>query len=169
MTPSDFKKLILECSDAMWQAAASMMQSQAEAQDVIADTVEKLWRSHQRLDEVENLKGYVIIAVRRTALDAIRSANRKGAFLGIDDLPAMAPDPLLSPQQKLELEGELELVRDMMNHLPANQRRVLELTAFRGLDNSEVATATGLSVENVRVLLSRGRAKLRAAYRNFYR
>lgn len=168
MTPSEFKRLIMACSDTMWQVAASMMQSPSDAQDVVADTVEKLWRSRSRLDEVENCCGYIVTATRRTALDALRSSQRRGPSIDIDDLPGLGDDTVSNPQDNLERISELELVRDMMARLPDNQRKVIELTAFRGLDNTEVATVTGLSVENVRVLLSRGRSKLRSAYRKFY-
>lgn len=169
MTASEFKQMIMDCSDIMWQAAASMMQSQSEAQDVVADTVEKLWRVRERLPEVENVKGYVVTAVRRTALDVIRTQTRRGTMLDLEEAPALRADPAYDPQQKLERLSELELLRDIIAALPRNQRRVMELTAFRGLDNGEVARVTGLSIENVRVLLSRGRARLREAYRRFYR
>lgn len=159
----------MNCSDIMYRTAAAIMQSSTDAQDVVADTVEKLWRIQSRLDEVENLQGYIVRAVRNTALDTLRSPAHRKETLDLDSLPALAPDPALTPHQQLERRNELELLRDMMARLPANQRSVLELTAFRGLNNAEVAAATGLTIENVRVLLSRGRSKLRIAYRNFYR
>lgn len=169
MTPTDFKQLFTACQSMMWQVAASMMQSPSEAQDVVADTVEKLWHIREKLDEIENVKGYVMTTVRRTALDALRSRNRKGHTVDVEEMPALLPDPALTPHEQLERTSELELVVDMMRLLPENQRKVLELTAFRGLDSAEVVEVTGLSIENVRVLLSRARSKLRTAYRQFYK
>ncbi len=44
MTPSEFKDLLAEMSESLWKAAAALMPSPEEAQDVVADTVEKLCR-----------------------------------------------------------------------------------------------------------------------------
>ena len=76
MTPSEFKDLLAEMSESLWKAAAALMPSPEEAQDVVADTVEKLWSQRKRLKEVENVRGYAVTAVRRTALDALRARAR---------------------------------------------------------------------------------------------
>jgi len=52
----------------------------------------------------------------------------------------------------------------MIDMLPENQRRVVMLSGIAGLSNSEIKKATGLSDDNVRVLLSRGRKKLRELF-----
>lgn len=146
-----------------------MMQSPAEAQDVVADTVEKMWRMRDRLGELDNPQGYVVKSVRTTALDALRARNRRGSTLELEDVPSLTLDSSLSPVERIERVSELELVKDMMKLLPDNQRRVLELSAFRGLDVAEVVQVTGFSEGNVRVLLTRARSKLRKAFRQFYK
>lgn len=53
---------------------------------------------------------------------------------------------------------------ELLKRLPENQRTVVVMSAVTGLSNSEISQATGLSAENVRVLLSRGRKKLRELF-----
>lgn len=160
MTPSEFKDLVTEMSESLWKAAAALMPSPEEAQDVVADTVEKLWAQRKRLKEVDNVRGYAITAVRRTALDALRSRARH---------PQTDIDNVSLPVSDRGLEGasDLELVRNLMSKLPDNQRLVLEMTAFQQLDTDEICQRTGLSLSNVRVLLSRARKKLRESFARY--
>ncbi|MDE6768460.1 MAG: RNA polymerase subunit sigma-70, partial [Muribaculaceae bacterium] len=44
---------------------------------------------------------------------------------------------------------------------------VVMLSAVSGLSNNEIQEVTGLSDDNVRVLLSRGRKKLKQLFANF--
>lgn len=160
MTPSEFKDLLAEMSDSLWKAAAALMPSPEEAQDVVADTVEKLWAQRKRLKEVENVRGYAVTAVRRTALDALRARARH---------PQADIDNVALPVSDRSVDGasDLRLVQELMQTLPDNQRLVIEMTAYQQLDADEICERTGLSLANVRVLLSRGRKKLRDAFAHY--
>ena len=80
-----------------------------------------------------------------------------------DATPAADPDRM---EERIDARGDLARVRDLMTRLPENQRLVLTLSAMEGLSNKEIESETGLSKENVRVLLSRGRSKLRSMFFN---
>ena len=49
----------------------------------------------------------------------------------------------------------------LIDTLPPGQRDAIRMSGFGGLDNSEIAEATGQTENNVRQLLSRGRRRLR--------
>ena len=55
------------------------------------------------------------------------------------------------------------IVRELLDTLPEAQRQVVVLRDVEGLDAGEVADLLGISQVNQRVLLHRGRARLRAA------
>ena len=67
----------------------------------------------------------------------------------------------------MEKASDLALVRQLMLHLPDNQRLVLEMSVFMQLDIEEICSRTGLSTTNVRVLLSRGRKRLRKDFAKY--
>jgi RNA polymerase sigma-70 factor (ECF subfamily) len=60
------------------------------------------------------------------------------------------------------------LVSSALEELPERQRAVLVLRDVQGFDSDEVCDLLGLSAENQRVLLHRGRAKVRAALEGYY-
>jgi RNA polymerase sigma-70 factor (ECF subfamily) len=74
---------------------------------------------------------------------------------------SIAPEPW--PDQQVESEETLALVDAAIDELPPAQREVVRLRDVEGWDAAEVCTALDLSAGNQRVLLHRGRARVRAA------
>jgi RNA polymerase sigma-70 factor, ECF subfamily len=60
------------------------------------------------------------------------------------------------------------LVSAALDGLPERQRAVLVMRDVEGFDSDEVCELLGLTAENQRVLLHRGRAKIRAALEDYY-
>ena len=68
------------------------------------------------------------------------------------------------------LRGEVRsLVSTAMDALPERQRAVLLLRDVQGCDSDEVCQILELTPENQRVLLHRGRARMRASLEDYYR
>jgi RNA polymerase sigma-70 factor (ECF subfamily) len=66
-----------------------------------------------------------------------------------------------APEQRV-LSGEvLQVIRDAIDQLPPGQREVVVLRDVQGWDAEEVCQLLQLSEANQRVLLHRGRSKLR--------
>jgi RNA polymerase sigma-70 factor (ECF subfamily) len=61
-----------------------------------------------------------------------------------------------------------DLVAAALEALPPRQREVVSLRDVHDLSSDEVCETLGLSAANQRVLLHRGRAKVRAALENYY-
>lgn len=61
----------------------------------------------------------------------------------------------------------MEVVRQAMAALPPNQGAVVALRDVEGLDSGEVCNALNISETNQRVLLHRGRSKVRAALERY--
>jgi RNA polymerase sigma-70 factor, ECF subfamily len=105
---------------------------------------------------------------RTTPFSALAAPEEDGAPVPVED--RFAPDgawsapprPWDEPERRaisLELRGEL---REALAELPERQRLVVTLRDVEGLDSSEVCELLGLSAGNERVLLHRGRTRLRA-------
>jgi RNA polymerase sigma-70 factor (ECF subfamily) len=66
-----------------------------------------------------------------------------------------------TPYASTENHDTMHIVKKAMNSLPEQQRMVIQLRDIEECDFDEIAEVTGLSLNNIRVTLSRARKKIR--------
>lgn len=159
-TEEFFKTEILARYKAMYRVAAVILDNNRDdAADAVQMAMTRLWERRDSLPAVQNPEGYCMAAVRMAAIDLIRS--RRPSEQLSEASVAVADD---SMAERVEAGQQLDAVGRMLRQLPANQQRVVRLSAYSGCSNTEIAMTTGLSEANVRTLLSRARTKLRLLY-----
>jgi RNA polymerase sigma-70 factor (ECF subfamily) len=99
-----------------------------------------------------------------------------GRFRGPEDrwcggwTPEGRPAPWHPAPEDAAVAAEIRReLRAALDELPARQRTVVELRDVHGLSSDEVCERLGVSPGNQRILLHRGRARLRARLENVYR
>ena len=92
------------------------------------------------------------------------AAGRTTCGRGTGPLPASARHV---PEERLLAREARGRIAEALETLPESQRVVVTLRDVAGWDSDEVCDALGLSEGNQRVLLHRGRAKLRAALEHY--
>ncbi|NYJ08574.1 RNA polymerase sigma factor [Petropleomorpha daqingensis] len=97
-------------------------------------------------------------------------------FRGPDDrwpggwTPAGRPAGWEPPPEDAAVAAEIRReLRAALDELPERQRTVVELRDVHGLSSEEICATLGLSPGNQRILLHRGRARLRARLEDVYR
>ncbi|MEO7981922.1 MAG: RNA polymerase sigma factor [Sporichthyaceae bacterium] len=73
------------------------------------------------------------------------------------------------PEQSAVAAETRRLLADALHGLPERQRTVVTLRDVHGLDSDEVCGLLAVTAANQRVLLHRGRAKLRTVLEHYYR
>ena len=96
-------------------------------------------------------------------VDVVEAAVAPGRFRPEDDPACLPRDPDASPERRLLVREAREQLRNAIEALPKNQRRVLVLRDIEGRSTEEVCSTLRIHETNARVLLHRARAKVRAA------
>lgn len=159
MTEQRFSEEILPLHAAMYRMAVAMLGSSDEAADAVQDVIVKLWINRRALGSVDSVSGYCMVAMRNecaSRLTRTRPALPLEAAIGCSKGD--------NPESSLENRDSLAYLRRAIESMPQTQARVMQLSAFAGLSNPEIAQALGISEVNVRSLLSRGRKKLRLLF-----
>ena len=159
MDELQFKGCFMPLHKTLYAFALSILHDEHDAADCLQDAFTRLWENRGRLEKVDNLKAYAIVTVKNIAISMAAKNNQ--ARLSTDDEPPDIADSSPTPHEALANRESLQSMQNMLRQLPENQRKVVLLSGVAGLSNTEIEKATGLSGENVRVLLSRGRKKLR--------
>lgn len=162
MTAEVFKDRVLRHSADMWRMAVSILRDSDAAKDAVQEALSRLWENRDRLIDIDNARPYCMMAVRNVAIDLCRRRD----FLSVGPIDEAYPLPSRDrdPEQLLQGAQKVEMVERLIDSLPPNQQTVIRMSCIGGCDIAEIRQATGLSAENVRVLLSRARRKLKELY-----
>jgi len=138
--------------------ARQILQNEEEAKDVIQDIFLKLWQKREELANVDNLEAFTIRMTRNKCLDVVRARRTVSMEVikkkGKEEEESSDTDYL----ENSEMSG---LVKRIITKLPDIQRTIIHLRDIEQLEYEEIAEATELNVNTIRVNLSRARKKVR--------
>lgn len=158
MVARDFKTRVLPVSKKLLRFATHFLKDENEAKDVVQDVFLKLWQRKDTLAEIENIEAFSIRMTRNRCLDVIR-ANK---VVPIDaDIERKMKVETADVHSKVELSESANQIKMLIRKLPDLQRTVMHLRDIEQLSYEEIAEATDIKVNAIRVNLSRARKKVR--------
>lgn len=182
-----FRELVGRYHGSLLRLARNYVPSHSIAEEVVQDTWLAVLESIDRFRGSSSVKSWIFrILVKRAITRGVRE-HRAVPFSSLpgsagDDGPTVSADHFTIdggwgvPPRPFELPEEsfglLELrarLREAFAELPERQRLVVGLRDVDGLSSVEVCDLLGLTAENQRVLLHRGRARLQAALAPYQR
>jgi RNA polymerase sigma-70 factor (ECF subfamily) len=186
-----FAELVRRHGAALLRHARTFVQGDAAAEDVVQETWLAVVTGVERFAGRALLRTwlYAIVAnrARTRALRERRSVpfSSLAGDAGGDDLRAVDREHHLAPAQagwpgrwatapqpwpaeQVEAAETLTRVAEAIDALPPAQREVVRLRDVEGWDAAEVCAALALSAGNQRVLLHRGRSRVRAQLEEYF-
>ena len=156
-----FRTTVLPLSDRLFRLALRITMNRAEAEDVVQDTLLKVWEQRSQWEHINNLEAFAIAICRNRALDVMKRAGRNTASLDKVDNGQWS---MVNGQSALEAREQLSLVRKLMDGLPEIQRTIIHLRDIEGQTYQEIAEALDISETQVKVYLHRARTKIKKGY-----
>ncbi len=154
-----FEDLYRGSRDDLYAYVAGMLRERTAAEDVTALAFERAFRKWERFDPRRgSARGWLFGIARNAALDELR--KRKRELPGIE-ADRQAADGSVAGMV-LEREQRAELL-DALGALRPADREMVALKFYAGLNNVEIAEATGYSPTNVGTRLGRALDRLRSA------
>ena len=151
-----FRTTVLPLSDRLYRLALRITMNKAEAEDVVQDTLLKVWECREDWNQINNLEAFAIATCRNRALDVVKRAGRD-----TENLDEMAHFSSQTPHEQLEAREEISLVRRLMDSLPEVQRTIMLLRDIEGKNYQEIAQTLDISETQVKVYLHRARTKIK--------
>ena len=151
-----FRTTVLPLSDRLFRLALRITMNRAEAEDVVQDTLLRVWEQRGQWEQIDNLEAFAIATCRNRALDLAKRAGRITA-----PLDETRPSAVRSPHEQLEAQEQLSLVQRLMDDLPELQRTIMMLRDIEGKTYQEIAETLGISETQVKVYLHRARTKIK--------
>ena len=130
-------------------------------QTSLREVMIKLWNTRRELKECK-IPG---LGIEGDPQLVPRLDKKTKPVYGGEEL-AQNEDYTSNPLQEIETKDTVSLLRQIIDTLPENQREVLILREIEELEFEEIEQITGLTANHIRVLLSRGRSKVKEMMRN---
>ncbi|HWC86054.1 MAG TPA: sigma-70 family RNA polymerase sigma factor [Solirubrobacteraceae bacterium] len=149
-------------ADAAFSLAYRISGSRAAAEEVAQDAFLALWRNGGRYEPSRgSVRNWILGIVHNRAIDALRRAVRHDSRRAGDEGLAerlMAPD---RTDEEVGRRQDAGTVRTLLDDLPGDQRRVIELAYFAGFTHTEIADMLAIPVGTVKGRMRLGLEKLR--------
>jgi RNA polymerase sigma-70 factor, ECF subfamily len=142
----------------VYSVALRVLKDSGQAEDVMQDVFFHLWENPASFVSARgSLGAWLLVVARNRSIDAIR---RRKPSDSVDDV-------VLPAKTNLALEAErntiMEKIRAVMNGLPPDQQKSLQLAFFDGLSHAEIAARTGDPLGTVKTRIRSALTSVRKA------
>lgn len=142
--------------------ANKYLANEQEAEELVSDTLVKLWERHKNFNTIENIKAFIYISIKNNCLDVIKKNKRRSSkqqnfiYHAVKELQLHADQRLIQKQL-------LQKIHDEIEKLPPQCRQVFKLSYFEDKNNEEISKYLHISVNTVKTQKARARKHLRTA------
>ena len=163
MKTISFRNDVLPLKNELYRLALRITLNPAEAEDVVQDTLIKVWDKRDQWNEIDSIEAFSLVICRNLALD---KNKRKGHDnLSIEEETNIEPVASASNPLEQTLQNDrIEQVRRLINELPEKQRSCIQLRDFEGKSYKEVAEVLGITEEQVKVNIFRARQTIKQRF-----
>lgn len=158
MNTQSFEQKYLQLTPRLYSVAFSVLGNAEDAEDAVQDTFARLWEKRNELERMENAEGYFMTTLRHISLNMLR--NRHAAT----DIAEAQDIDVATAQAEMEHRETHGLLKRLLARLSPRSRRVVTLRHVGECSFHDMAEITGETEVNLRMILSRARRQLRAAY-----
>ncbi|CAM5697147.1 hypothetical protein SALBM135S_01978 [Streptomyces alboniger] len=158
-----FAELYEQGARTVYHHALRLTGDWSTAEEVMSETFLAAWRSRGRLETTGgSLTPWLLGIATHKAENARRGLRRRRAFLARGTQRTTVADFASEVAGRIDDARRLQAVQTALDRLRRQEREVLSLCVWSGLDYQQAADALDIPVGTVRSRLSRARTKLAA-------
>lgn len=154
---NEIKEIWLPLSDRFYRVAYHILESQEDAEDAVQELYLKLIKTPGKLTDIQDPAAFGITILRNICIDTIRRREKRKS----EELHEYMVADVSSPDKAAAEKDKLRILIHEIDKLPQKQSMVLKMRTLEGLEYDEIAKRTGLSLINIRVLISIARKTLK--------
>ena len=147
--------------DKLFRIAFCITRSREEAEDVVQDVMLKVWDRPETWKEVDSTEAYCCRMARNISLGRLALKGNHTEELNGQQVSVGRAD---LPNERVEKEESLGMLRKLIARLPEAQRMVVQLRDVEGMSYQEIARVLEVSEEWVKVNLFRARKEIKGLF-----
>ena len=159
MTKS-FQTHVLPLKNELFRLALRITQNRAEAEDVVQETMMKVWNRRDEWEKIESMEAFCLTICRNQALDKLRRMDNQAMSLDVSIDPTDSSH-YANPEEQTVMNDRIQLVRKLINQLPEKQRSCMQLRDIEGKSYRDIATILDITEQQVKVNIFRARQTIK--------
>ena len=167
MKEISFRNDVLPLKDKLFRLAMRITLNREEAEDVVQDTLIKVWNSRDKWQLLDSIEAYSLTIARNLSLDHIKKMGNQNSSL--EEEKEERPDITSNPSERMIQKDKLDIVRKIIDELPEKQRSCLQLRDIEGKPYKDIANILGITEEQVKVNIFRARQNIKQRFQQFDR
>ncbi len=165
MKEISFRNDVLPLKNKLFRLALRITLNREEAEDVVQDTMIKVWNARERWQDLESIEAFSLTIARNLSLDRIKKKENQND--SIENEKIEQPDTASTPSERMIQKDKLDIVRKMIDELPEKQRSCLQLRDIEGKAYREIAEILEITEEQVKVNIFRARQTVKQRFQQF--
>ena len=163
MKKISFRNDVLPLKNELFRLALRITLNRAEAEDVVQETMIKVWNRREQWDEIESIEAFCLTICRNISIDKMKKAENQNQSLEEEH---DAPDRSYAsnPEEQAVQRDRIELIRRLINNLPEKQRSAMQLRDLEGKSYKEIAEIMAISEEQVKINIYRARQTIKQKF-----
>lgn len=153
-----FRLLFDEYYSSLCLYANSMICNLELSQDVVSDCFVRIWERRETIHIKSSMKNYLLLSVRNSIYSYMRSPESRR-----EDIDTIIGKLENIPIEEYDLEKDETIfhVYKLIEELPEQRKKIIELAAFKGMTYKEIAKMLDISVNTVKTQMARAYLFLR--------
>ena len=157
-----FRNDVLPLKNILYRLALRITLNSAEAEDIVQDTLIKVWDKRDQWHEIESIEAFSLTICHNLALDRIKRMDNQNNSL--DETNFEKADLSSNPYEDTTHRDRMDLVRKIINGLPGRQRSCMQLRDFEGKPYKEIAEILSITEEQVKINIFRARQSVKEKF-----
>ena len=163
MTIKEYNSFIDSDSRKLYAFAYKMLKNQQESEDIWQNVLVKLWKKRDELDNINNLKTLALTMTKNECIDVLRRW-RFSEKNDVDSTAQQETSDSLSPLENMVSDETRNMMRQIISDMESPYKEIITMREIEGLPYEEIAGMTSLTVNNLRVIVSRARQMIKEEY-----
>lgn len=151
-TAKVFDTYVENLKDKVYRFAKKILNDHDDAQDVMQDVFERLWKMRKELNKFNSVDAFTIRMTKNLCLDRIKHKKVKYTKLKLirEQTDIMKTDDYSKTETS-------EIIKMLIERLPEKQKMIMHLRDIEGLEFREIAEIMEMELNAVRMNVSRAR------------
>ena len=158
-----FRNDVLPLKNALYRLALRITLNSAEAEDIVQDTLIKVWNKRDEWQDIKSIEAYSLTICRNLSLDRIKRAGNDTQQINEGE----HTDTVISinPYERIVQKDSIEQVKHIIDGLPEKQKSCMQLRDFEGKSYKDIANIMDISEEQVKINIFRARQTVKKQFK----